>query len=345
MNYLCRHTVSFLHCLTSVLKIVFGLSLVASLQGQISITPATREVGAGVVPYQVLVSSTTDWTVSTPATWVTFSRTSGSADGNLMITAAANTTGADRTATITLGTATHTLTQRAASVALQELWGFGRAQMGQLGDNILLQRLAPGPLTATDVQTVAAGTYYSLILKTDGSLWAAGDSSWGQFGDGKTTDRPVPVQILASGVRSVTAGASHSLIVKSDGSLWASGFNSSGQLGDGTTTDRFVLAQILANGVQSVAASTYHSLIVKTDGSLWTMGANSSGQLGDGTTTQRNTPVQILASGVRSVAARGSHSLIVKTDGSLWAMGANSSGQLGDGTTTQRNAQIGRAHV
>jgi len=121
MNKLMCFLVDLFSSVKCVLKIMSGMMFVAALHGQTSITPATHEVGAGLVPYQVLVSSTTNWTASTASDWVTLSRTSGSADGNLMITAAANTTGVDRTASIIVGAATHVLTQRAASAALRDI--------------------------------------------------------------------------------------------------------------------------------------------------------------------------------------------------------------------------------
>jgi len=209
---------------------LIALFLCAPVFAQTSITPASHEVGAEVVPYQVLVNSTVAWTASANAAWVTLSRTSGSFDGNILVTAAANTTGADRTATITVDGATHTLTQR--GTAIQELWGFGWDGYGQLGDNVLSQRVRPFHVVG-DVQTVAAGGYQSLIVKTDGSLWAMGNNGSGELGDGTTTDRSSPVQILSGGVQAVAAGYWHSLIVKTDGSLWAMGDNTNGQLATG----------------------------------------------------------------------------------------------------------------
>jgi len=180
-------------------------------------------VGAEVVSYQVLVSSNVNWTASTNADWVTLSRTSGPEDGNILVSATANATGTDRTATIQVNGATHTLTQHAASAALQELWAFGSDANGQLGDNVLIQRQWPVQVAA-NVNAVAGGGCHSLILKTDGSLWAMGSNSSGQLGDGTNIDRSTPVQILSGGVQAVSAGHLHSLILKTDGSLWAMGF-------------------------------------------------------------------------------------------------------------------------
>jgi alpha-tubulin suppressor-like RCC1 family protein len=315
---------------TAFFVLLFGASAFA----QTAITPASHEVGAEAVPYQILVNSNASWTASVDADWVTLSRTSGSEDGNILVTVAANTTGADRTATITVNSATHALTQRAAGVALQELWAFGSDDNGQLGDNLLTQGKRPKQVT-TDVKAVAAGNGRSLILKTDGSLWG---ESVPQVVNGVYTLSDSPVQILSGGVQAIAAGYYHSLILKTDGSLWGMGISNAGQLGTGeSSTDAVSPVQILASGVKAIAAGFEHSLIVKTDGSLWAMGDNTSGELGDGTTTQRYTPVLIISSGVQAVAAGWFHSLIVKTDGSLWAMGSNGYGQLGIGTASSNS--------
>ena len=321
-----------------------GMSVTTSRSAQLvaaqtSIIPANLEVGEETVPYQILVSSNVDWTATADADWVMLSKASGSREGNILVTAARNSTGADRVATIRVNGALHTLTQRAAGAPLQELWACGSDFYGQLGDNRLLQHLIPSEVAA-EIGAIAAGSSHSLMVKTDGSLWAMGSNTFGQLGDGTTTQRNSPVEILSGGVRAAAAGARHSLIVRTDSSLWAMGFNTYGELGDGTTVQRISPVQILSDGVQAVAAGGLHSLILKTDGSLWAMGANGYGQLGDGTTTQRNSPVQILSGGVQAVAAGDNHSLILKTDGSLWAMGMNTYGQLGDGTTVQRNSPV-----
>ncbi|MBK8476193.1 MAG: BACON domain-containing protein [Opitutaceae bacterium] len=76
-----------------LLLVLSALLFGAFAAAQTTITPSAHEVGAGVVPYQILVSSDTNWTASTIANWITLSRTSGSQEGNILVTAAPNTTG------------------------------------------------------------------------------------------------------------------------------------------------------------------------------------------------------------------------------------------------------------
>ena len=186
--------------------------------------------------------------------------------------------------------------------------------------------------------TVAAGTYHTVAIKSDGSLWAWGDNYYGQLGDGTYLTRSSPVQIgIAKDWQAVAASRDHTIAIKNDGSLWAWGSNSFGQLGDGTTMNRLSPVQIGTDRDWAVIETGYsHSIALKKDGSLWAWGP---GALGDGisTNTDRLYPVQIgtdrdwqkIAGGIGYTAA-------IKSDGSLWAWGSNSSGQLGDGTTTTR---------
>jgi hypothetical protein len=79
---------------------LIALLFCASIFAQTSITPTSQEVGAEAVSYQILVNSNAAWTATNAAAWVALSRTSGSQDGNILVTASGNTTGANRTATI-----------------------------------------------------------------------------------------------------------------------------------------------------------------------------------------------------------------------------------------------------
>ena len=241
------------------------------------------------------------------------------------------------------------------------LWAMGRDANGQLGDGTNINAAyginLPELIMASNVTAVAAGLYYTLFLKGDGSVWGMGDNQYGQLGDGTYGNAPyydtnLPDQTLVtSNVTAIATGYYHSLLLKSDGSLWGMGQNLNGQLGDGTFNNVNLPEPIVASNVTAIAAGGYHSLFLKSDGSLWSMGFDTDGQLGDGVYRTNapyngtNRPEQIVANDVTAIAAGGNHSLFLKSDGSLWAMGKNLNGQLGDGTNgnqfhTNRPAQI-----
>ena len=212
--------------------------------------------------------------------------------------------------------------------------------MGSLGIGTTGDRYVPVQTEGlSNVTAIAAGFYFSLAVKGDGTVWATGFNAFGQIGDGTTTNRSSPVQVSGlSNVAVVAAGEEHSVALKNDGTVWTWGHNDKGELGDGTTTDRHALVQVSGlSNVVAIAAGGFHSLALKRDGTVWAWGDNTSGALGDGTTTNRTMPVQVSGlANAASIAAGFHYSVAAKTDGTVWSWGANSAGQLGDGTIAQR---------
>lgn len=190
-----------------------------------------------------------------------------------------------------------TLPSGGAAVSGFSLWAWGQNNAWQLGDGAQTLPIAtPEQIgTATDWQSVAAGSQYSVAVKSDGTLWGWGKNSSGQLGDGTTTTITSPMQIgTATDWKAVWAVLSQTFAIKTDGTLWAWGANGFGQLGDGTTTPQLSPVQIgTANNWKSMAPGSYHTLGLRADGTLWAWGDNSSGQLGDGTTTAHISPAQV----------------------------------------------------
>jgi alpha-tubulin suppressor-like RCC1 family protein len=191
---------------------------------------------------------------------------------------------------------------------------------------------------------VVAGSFHTMLIKTDGTLWAWGDNSSGQLGDGTTTNQSSPTQVETGTDWAVVRGgyAPQTVAIKSNGTLWAWGNNSGGQLGDGTTANKSSPTQVeTATNWSTISAGDSHTVAIKTDGTLWAWGSNTYGQLGNGTTTQQFSPSQIgTATNWSAVAAGQFHTIAIKTDGTLWAWGWNLSGQLGDGTTADKSSPI-----
>lgn len=190
---------------------------------------------------------------------------------------------------------------------------------------------------------VSSQGYFSMILKSDGTLWGTGDNNNGQLGDGTNTDKRTLVKITDN-VSYVSAGGGwyfrdgHTMIIKNDGSLWAMGKNVDGQLGDGTNSAKNRPVKVM-DDVSHVSAGRAHTMILKNNGTLWVAGYNYYGQLGDGTNNTIHTPKQLMTD-VKYVCAGYSHTMIIKTDGTLWATGNNEDGQLGDGTNEDRNSPV-----
>jgi alpha-tubulin suppressor-like RCC1 family protein len=184
------------------------------------------------------------------------------------------------------------------------LWAWGASTAGETGLGITgigaSGRLSPSQVGAlTDWAEIAGGNYFTLAVKTDGTLWTWGDNPNGNLGTGNTTDRSSPGQVGSlTNWKYVAASQGqtnncHSLAVKTDGTLWAWGVNG-GALGNSLTLQRTSPVQIgnLTNWA-NVEAGAQTSIGLKTDGTIWTWGLNSNGELGLGDTTTRSSPVQV----------------------------------------------------
>lgn len=177
------------------------------------------------------------------------------------------------------------------------VWGGGFYNYGQLGLGDTTNRSSPTQVGAlTDWLIAAGGRYFSLAVKTNGTLWSWGRNDVGQLGLGDTTDRSSPVQIgSATNWAFVAAGQYHSIAIKTNGTIWSWGSNDYGQLGLGDTVARSSPVQIgsLTNW-SSIDCGNFFSVAIKTDGTVWGLGgSNSNGQLGLGDISTRSSPVQV----------------------------------------------------
>ena len=225
------------------------------------------------------------------------------------------------------------------------VWGWGRDDVGELGDGIGGNKDLPvQTIGLTGITEISAGSNHSLAVKDDGTVWAWGGNLNGQLGDGTTTNHSTPIQVSGlTGMTAVAAGNGFSLALKNDGTVWAWGINNYGQLGNGTNTESHTPVQVSSlTNITAIAAGIGHGLGLKNDGTVWAWGDNQNGQLGDGTTTDQTSPVQTTGlSGITAIAAgQGYSSMALKSNGTVWDWGENQSGQLGDGTTTDRTSPV-----
>lgn len=178
------------------------------------------------------------------------------------------------------------------------VWAWGDNEYGQIGNGTTGPDVkTPVQVTGlTDVVKIAAGRFFSVAVKSDGTIWTWGQNLYGQLGDGTTNNRNVPgivPDFVAQLPAIIAAGAFHVTVVKNDGTAWAWGRNSYGNLGDNTLNNSYVPVQMIGvSDVAGMAAGTNFSLLYKTDGSFWGCGRNASGQLGNGNFTQQNVMVQ-----------------------------------------------------
>ena len=165
------------------------------------------------------------------------------------------------------------------------------------GDNTLGQRVIPTDLA---VSGVAAGGYFSTVLRSNGTVLIASDNQLEAFGFAN-----IPPDL--SNVTAVAAGLYHSLALRNDGTVAGWG----GEL-FGT------MAVVPANlkQVRAISAGGLHSLALRTDGTVVAWGNNQYGQT--------NIPAGL--SNVVMVSAGLGHTLALRTDGTVVAWGATNQG-------------------
>ena len=229
------------------------------------------------------------------------------------------------------------------------VWAWGTNANGQLGDNSTTDRHVPVQVTVSggsalaNIVAIAAGNYFSVALKSDGTVWAWGSGTFGQLGNAANTNSSFAVQTTGlTSVIAIATGYYHSIALKSDGTVWDWGYNHYGQLGNNLTADSNTPVQVSGlSSISAIAGGNRHSVALKSNGTVWTWGSNSNGQLGNGTTTDSLVPVQ--ATGFTtavSIAAGNTHTVAGKAGGSLWAWGYNYYGQLGNNATTDSSSPV-----
>jgi alpha-tubulin suppressor-like RCC1 family protein len=251
----------------------------------------------------------------------------------------------------------------AHSVAIKQngtLWSWGDNGDGEIGTGCsgsgCFYYSTPTQITtATNWASISAGGFFTIAIKTDGTLWAWGSNYAGQLGDGCTpmsscANKTTPTQIgTDTDWAAVSAGGNHVIALKTGGTLWTWGINDYGQLGNGApgpTAYSSVPVKIgTATNWKAIAAGDMHSLAIKTDGTLWAWGDNDYGQLGitcSGSCSSAGAPTQVgTDTNWKDVDGGFDLTIALKTDGTVWtwgdfstATGASSSVPVRVGTGT-----------
>jgi alpha-tubulin suppressor-like RCC1 family protein len=236
------------------------------------------------------------------------------------------------------------------SIALKNdgtVWTWGYNCYGQLGNNSTTNSSSPVQVQGVNgtVTSISAGTCFSLISKSDGTVWAWGYNYYGQLGNGSTTDSSLPVQVSGlTGIGLVSAGGSLSLALKSDKTaIYAWGYNKHGELGNGSTSNSSLPVQVQGiNDIKSISTGGDHSLALKSDGTLWAWGYNCYGQLGNNSTSNSSYPIQVLGliGTISSISTGAFHSQVIINDGTVWAWGENLFGELGNISTLNSSQPV-----
>jgi len=232
------------------------------------------------------------------------------------------------------------------------VWAWGWNAFGQLGNGTTNDAYSPvqtglssvPPLTS--VVKLGGRPYFTLAVKSDGTVWAWGMNQFGQMGNGTVNpfsgpQVTAPVQVSKSSTGGVinhplevTCGYQFGAALASNGTVWTWGSGTHGELGIGTNGSSYTPTQVpgLTN-ITAISAGWFHILALKSNGAVWAWGNNSHGELGDGTAANQSNAVQVLnLSNIIAVSGGDSHSSALDANGTVWKWGLNDVGELGNGT-------------
>ena len=110
------------------------------------------------------------------------------------------------------------------------LWGVGSNIYGSLGVDstadsfTIFQQIT----TASNWLKISPSLYFTLALKTDGTIWAWGQDNNGQTGNPPSSDSqntPIQIGTATDWIDIATSAGSTAFALKADGTLWGWGFN------------------------------------------------------------------------------------------------------------------------
>jgi alpha-tubulin suppressor-like RCC1 family protein len=182
--------------------------------------------------------------------------------------------------------------------------GWGENLQGQLG-TFWKSNEEPRPVGVqglSNIEGIAMGVSYSLMLLDNGTVRAAGANNHGQVGDGAWTDtweRGLPNTTVSesggalSGVKEVAAGGAHAVALLENGTVKTWGTNENGNLGNGTSGFELVakeeqrrpktvkpLQEETPLTVLKVAGGAGSDFALMSDHTLRAWGGDQNGELG-----------------------------------------------------------------
>ena len=183
----------------------------------------------------------------------------------------------------------------------ESIWGLGSNTYGQM-DGIGAEddegvKIPKAIVGLRGIRQIAAGSNFSLALKSDGQVFAWGSNDYAQLGlESRKVSKGKYIVRGLTGVSIISAGGNHCYVIKKDGSVWAWGDNSYGQIGavDMGIVESPMQLKALKD-IKYISAGYNYTAAVKENGTLEVWGNNSYGQLGIGKKgiIKSDSPVQI----------------------------------------------------
>ena len=161
------------------------------------------------------------------------------------------------------------------------LWGSGDNLYGGLGigSTAINSNAFVQIGSATNWAKIAAANFFTIALKTDGTIWGWGQNDFFQVIGGTVANQLIPVQIgtASDWVDIETTSLRTSFAIKANGTVWGWGSNSGMLLGSSAVSSLSTPTQLnTATDWSKLAAGAVHILALKTNGTLWAWGGGGT---------------------------------------------------------------------
>ncbi|CAL7935973.1 unnamed protein product [Xylocopa violacea] len=232
----------------------------------------------------------------------------------------------------------------------KDMFCWGSTIHGELGlggiedENILVPRELDFS-KASEIQQIACGGNYTVVITQDGKIYSCGNNDYGQLGYEKGSKRLQLIPGLDAFVfKRAACGAFHTLVVNEWGQLFSWGSNIYGQLGLNSKNvmecSPHMIKTLGTSVVVQIACGIEHALALTNNGELYSWGSNIEGQLGLGKDASYEIKPQLISAlvgiPIAFIACGGYHSIAISKSGAVFGWGKNTFGQLGLNDTQSR---------
>lgn len=242
---------------------------------------------------------------------------------------------------------------------------WGRNNYGQLGrtdsNTYYPQYVTHGDgYELSSVIKIAAGTFNSMALTSDGKVWTFGYNVQGQLGSKSELEYDSNPNCVIDemeeeivNIIDIKSGPYHCVALSDEGFVYTWGQGNYGRLGVGTIRNYSYAVPVqtgidagILNNVVKIGVGSFHTMAVTSYNDVYVWGRNNVGQLGVGDTEDKYYPVLaecdfVEDNPILDVTGGDYHSIILLNDGSVCTSGSNDKGQLGGLNFGEQNEYFG----
>ena len=219
-----------------------------------------------------------------------------------------------------------------------------------------------------EIQQVAVGHQFILVLTTEGDVYGRGRNDCGQLGDGTTINKTEFVKVDGPKFKYITANNVYSGGISTGGDIYVWGKNY-GFFSDYTyaeiTRPKYKVMNTVGSALPGYSDTTWNGIYLgagfvvcrRESGDLWTFGCNTHGQIGDNTVSTstveeaQHPDINHVALGnsygyvATKVVCGGGHIEVLLSNGKMYLWGDNYYGQCATTGTSGMFPEGSRTYV